>query len=91
MERSSSRKMISRGTAQKNVHYIMRLDDVSLSTLVIDLQGNISSTGKDLALAKRFFLESKVMKKGNVSKSSVQALETGTREQKQNNRGSSNF
>jgi hypothetical protein len=86
--------MISRVTAQKNVHYIMRLDDVSLSTLVIDLQGNISSTGNDLALPKKFFLERKVMKKGNVSKSLVslvQALETGTREQKQKNRGSSNF
>jgi hypothetical protein len=54
----------------------LHLEDVSLSTLVIDLQGNISSTGKDLALAKRFFLERKVMKKGNVSKSLVQALET---------------
>ena len=83
--------MISPVTAQKNVHYIMRLDDVSLSTVVIDLQGNISSTGKDLALAKRFFLERKVMKKGNVSKSLSEALKAGTREQKQNNRRSSNF
>lgn len=82
--------MISPVTAQKNVHYIMRLDDISLSTLVIDLQDNISSTGKE-ALAKRFFFERKVMKKSNVSKSLVQALEAGTREQKQNNRGSSNF
>lgn len=83
--------MISPVTAQKIVHYIMRLDDVSLSTLVIDPQDNISSTGKDWVLAKRFFFERKVMKKGNVSKSFVQALGAGTREQKQNNSGSSNF
>lgn len=83
--------MISPVTAQKIVHYIMRLDDISLSTLVIDPQDNISSTGKDLAMAKRFFFERKVTKKGNVSKSLVQALEVGTREQKKNNRGSSNF
>jgi hypothetical protein len=83
--------MISPVTAQKIVHYIMRIDDVSLSTLVIDLQGNILSTGKDWVLAKRFYFERKVMKKGNVSKSLLQALGAGTREQKQNNRGSSNF
>jgi hypothetical protein len=68
--------MISPVTAQKIVHYIMRIDDVSLSTLVIDLQGNIFSVGGDWVLAKRFFFERKVMKKGNVSKSLVQALET---------------
>lgn len=83
--------MISPVTAQKIVHYIMRLDDISLSTLVIDPQDNISSTGKDWVLAKRFFFERKDMKKGKVSKSLVQVLEAGTREQKQNNRGSSNF
>jgi hypothetical protein len=87
MEQSSSRKMISPVAAQKIVHYIMRLDDVSLSTMVIDLQGNTSSTGKDGILAKGFYFERKVMKKGNVSKSLVQALGAGTREQKQNNRG----
>lgn len=82
--------MISPVTAQKIVHNIMRLDDVSLSTLVIDLQGNILSGGRDWVLAKRFF-ERKVMKKGNVSKSLVQALEVGTREQNQKNGRSSNF
>lgn len=69
----------------------MRLDDVSLSTLAIDLQGNIFSGGGDWVLVKRFFFERKIVKKGNVSKSLMQALEAGTREQKQNNRGSSNF
>lgn len=58
-----------------------------LSTLVIDLQGNIFSGGWRLVLVKRFFFERKVMKKRYVSKSLVQALEAGTREQKQNNRG----
>lgn len=69
----------------------MRLDDVSLNTLVIDLQGNIFSVGGDWGLVKRLFFERKVMKKGNVSKSLVQALGAGTREQKQNNSESSNF
>jgi hypothetical protein len=79
--------MISPVAAQKNVRDIIKLDDVNPSTMVISLQGNISSAGKDWVFAKRFFFERKVMKKGNVSKSYVQSREAGTGEQKQNNRG----
>jgi hypothetical protein len=48
--------MISPVTAQKIVHHIMRLDDVSLSTLVIDLQGNIFSVGGDWVFGEEILL-----------------------------------
>jgi hypothetical protein len=79
--------MISPVTAQKIVHDIIRLDDVSLGTMVPDLQRNILSGSSNWVLVKRFFFEIKVMKKGNVSKLSVKALEAVTREQHLKTRG----